>query len=86
MIPEGNQGADLHGDRQRSHRHSLDRLNAINDPPPQKKKDKGPQRQWLWEIGKTDEPACVCGGWTAQNTAINESQKKNAAHLQLCPG
>jgi len=26
--------------------------------------DKGSQRQWLWEIGKTEEPACVWDGWT----------------------
>jgi len=32
--------------------------------------DKGPQRQWLWEIGK-----CGCDGWTPQN----------AAHLMVCP-
>ena len=34
--------------------------------------DKGPQRQWLWEIGKVEDPQCVCDEWTAQN----------AAHLQ----
>jgi len=33
--------------------------------------DKGPQRQWLTEIGKVD----VCDGWTPQN----------AAHLQAVP-
>jgi len=38
--------------------------------------DKGPQRQWRWEIGKCEEPRCVCDGWTAQN----------AAHLMRCPG
>jgi len=37
--------------------------------------DKGPQQQWLKEIGKTDEPWCVCDGWMPQN----------AAHLQQCP-
>jgi len=37
--------------------------------------DKGPQRQWLWEIGKSEEQWCVCDGWTAQN----------AAHLMNCP-
>jgi len=36
--------------------------------------DKGPQRQWLWEIGKCEEQWCVCDGWTAQN----------AAHLMGC--
>jgi len=36
---------------------------------------KGPQRQWLWEIGKSEEQQCVCDGWTAQN----------AAHLMECP-
>jgi len=36
--------------------------------------DKGPQQQWLWEIGKTEEQWCVCDGWTAQN----------AAHLMGC--
>ena len=37
--------------------------------------DKGPQRQWLAEIGKTDDSRCVCDGWTPQN----------AAHLYGCP-
>jgi len=37
--------------------------------------DKGPQQQWLWEIGKSESPACVCDGWTPQN----------AAHLLGCP-
>jgi len=37
--------------------------------------DKGPQRQWLWEIGKSEERWCVCDGWTAQN----------AVHLMSCP-
>jgi len=37
--------------------------------------DKGPQQQWLWEIGKAENPACVCDGWTPQN----------AAHLRHCP-
>jgi len=37
--------------------------------------DKGTQRQWLKEIGRTDESCCVCDGWTPQN----------AAHLQRCP-
>jgi len=36
--------------------------------------DKGQQRQWLWEIGKSESPKCVCDGWTAQN----------AAHLMEC--
>jgi len=36
--------------------------------------DKGPQRQWLWEIGKCEEQWCVCDGWTPQN----------AAHLMEC--
>jgi len=31
--------------------------------------DKGPQRQWLWEIGKSEECWCVCDGWTPQNAA-----------------
>ena len=31
--------------------------------------DKGPQRQWMWEIGKSEESWCVCDGWTAQNAA-----------------
>jgi len=37
--------------------------------------DKGPQQQWLWEIGKVDTPWCACDGWTPQN----------AAHLLGCP-
>jgi len=37
--------------------------------------DKGPQRQWMWEIGKCEEQWCVCDGWTPQN----------AAHLMECP-
>ena len=37
--------------------------------------DKGPQRQWLWEIGKSEERSCVCDGWTAQNET----------HLMGCP-
>jgi len=36
--------------------------------------DKGPQRQWLEEMGKVDDPSCVCDGWTPQN----------AAHLMVC--
>ena len=36
--------------------------------------DKGPQRQWMWEIGKEEEQWCVCDRWTAQN----------AAHLMRC--
>jgi len=36
--------------------------------------DKGPQRQWMWEIGKEERQQCVCDGWTAQN----------AAHLMQC--
>ena len=36
--------------------------------------DKGPQRQWLREIGKTGDASCVCDGWTPQN----------AAHLYAC--
>jgi len=31
--------------------------------------DKGPQQQWLWEIGKVDTRWCVCDGWTPQNAA-----------------
>jgi len=34
-----------------------------------------PQQQSLWEIGKTEEPWCMCDGWTPQN----------AVHLQQCP-
>jgi len=37
--------------------------------------DKGPQHQWLTEIGKADTPWCVCDRWTPQN----------AAHLLGCP-
>jgi len=37
--------------------------------------DKGPQQQWLWEIGKSENSQCVCDGWTAQN----------AVHLLSCP-
>jgi len=37
--------------------------------------DKSPQRQWLWEIGKAEDPQCLCDGWTAQNVA----------HLLRCP-
>ena len=37
--------------------------------------DRGPQRQWLREIGKTEDASCVCDGWTPQN----------AAHLYMCP-
>jgi len=37
--------------------------------------DKGPQRQWLKEIGKVEDASCVCDGWTPQN----------AAHLYGCP-
>jgi len=37
--------------------------------------DKGPQRQWLKEMGKVEDPSCICDGWTPQN----------AAHLYLCP-
>jgi len=37
--------------------------------------DKGPQRQWLWEIGKCEEQWCVCDDWAPQN----------AAHLMGCP-
>jgi len=36
---------------------------------------KGPQQQWLWEIGKSENPQCVCDEWTAQN----------AVHLLSCP-
>jgi len=32
-------------------------------------KDKGPQRQWLWEIGISDEQFCVCDRWKPQNAA-----------------
>jgi len=33
--------------------------------------DKGPQRQWLWEIGKVEDQQCVrvCDGLTAQIAA-----------------
>jgi len=31
--------------------------------------DKGPQRQWMREIGKTEDASCVCNGWTPQNAA-----------------
>ena len=31
--------------------------------------DKGLQQKWLREIGKSEEPWCVCDGWTPQNTA-----------------
>lgn len=37
--------------------------------------DRGPQRQWLKEIGKAEEAWCVCDGWTPQN----------AVHLGRCP-
>ena len=37
--------------------------------------DKGPQQQCLKEVGKVEDPSCVCDGWTPQN----------AAHLYLCP-
>ena len=37
--------------------------------------DKGPQRQCLKEIGKTEDSRCVCDNWTTQN----------AAHLQRRP-
>jgi len=37
--------------------------------------DKSPQQQWLYEIGKSEEPWCVCDSWTPQN----------AAHLLGCP-
>ena len=37
--------------------------------------DKGSQQQWLYEIGKSGDPWCVCDGWTPQN----------AAHLLGCP-
>jgi len=36
--------------------------------------DKGPQQQWLWEIGKAETQWCACDGWTPQN----------AAHLMGC--
>ena len=36
--------------------------------------DKGPQQEWLWEIGKADTQWCVCDRWTPQN----------AAHLLAC--
>jgi len=38
-------------------------------------RDKGPQQQWLAEIGKADTPWCICDRWTPQN----------AAHLLRCP-
>jgi len=38
--------------------------------------DKGPQQQQgMKEVGKTDDPTCICDGWTPQN----------AAHLFQCP-
>ena len=37
--------------------------------------DKGPQRQWLVEMGKAEDPSCVCDGRTPQN----------ATHLYQCP-
>jgi len=37
--------------------------------------DKGPQAQWLKEIGKLEDGSCPCDGWTPQN----------AAHLYACP-
>jgi len=37
--------------------------------------DKGPQANWLKEIGKTEDRSCPCDGWTPQN----------AAHLYMCP-
>jgi len=36
--------------------------------------DKEPQRQWLKEVGKVEDPSCVCDGWTRQNVA----------HLYVC--
>jgi len=32
--------------------------------------DKAPQRQWMMEMGETDDPSCVCDGWTPQNALI----------------
>jgi len=29
--------------------------------------DKGLQQQWLKEMGKVDDPSCICDGWTPQN-------------------
>ena len=37
--------------------------------------DRGPQQQWVYEVGKSEEPWCVCDGWTPQT----------AAHLLSCP-
>ena len=37
--------------------------------------DKGPHRQCLKEIGKTEDTSCMCDSWTPQNTA----------HLYVCP-
>jgi len=37
--------------------------------------DKGPQLQWQYEIGKVEDPRCVCDDWTPQN----------AVHLKQCP-
>jgi len=37
--------------------------------------DKGPQAQWMKEMGKLEDASCVCDGWTPQN----------AAHLYECP-
>jgi len=36
--------------------------------------DKGPQQQWLYEIGKLEEPWCVCDGWTPQNAACKNTR------------
>jgi len=31
--------------------------------------DEGPQRPWMLECGKTEDPTCMCDGWTPQNAA-----------------
>jgi len=36
--------------------------------------DKGPQRQWLWEIGRAEDAYCICD--------IDEWTPQNATHLQ----
>jgi len=38
--------------------------------------DRGPQRQWMSEIGKVDDPSCICDVWAAQNAV--------PVHLQRC--
>ena len=50
------------------HRHSLDRLNTINESPPSKKKS--PQAQLMKEMGKVEDANCVCDGWTHKTQPI----------------